>query len=591
MGASFLLTWGGGAATAQLHQLAAQWLPFIPEQLQQFETAGATLSVWSVYCEAARGSYVHADQRGLLAFHGWWAEPGVTPPDRTVAAALLDHIDALGFDAAMRTLDGDGVIVHLDRGGAFRGSSDMLASSHLYFGERGDVAAVSNRAFLAAAALHRGALPAMDAREFAWLLSGPGAPVGDQTLFAGLRLLGSQQTLARHSPADRQRPCFEVLQQPRIAPDSATSWDELFADLSRRAGQICRLPDARFALTLTGGKDSRAVLAGLVGAGALPAVTENYLEAEPNHPDGVAAGRLCAHYGLRQTYRKTVMQELPWRESQARHNFQVEAVFNAYDRKGWRTVARESTIGGNYGEIFKSHARLSLVLGAREALRFYTAGPWLNRWGLLAAPARAYLSDRMAHWLAGVLDQGTPAMAIHDRWHRECRMHRWVGQAMQADGAAILWMHPLPGRGLLARYLALPLAEREAHRTHFELIRRCDDWLWRQPFCQQRWSPRLTLEHWRPGRCIDGPTTAIEPAAQAWQLHGREITALLQETDDDGLAQLFAPRAVAALLRRLQRRQTNRDLTSVFGIAGVRQALRGIEQLPLRLQPPGPTSA
>ncbi|MBM4345816.1 MAG: hypothetical protein FJ100_20790 [Deltaproteobacteria bacterium] len=584
MGACFLVTWSDGEPDLALHERAARWLPFVPEHTSRQPILDGLMSVWSVYGEAARGSYVAADARGVLAYHGWWAEPAAAPTDRSVAEVLLDQVSHLGFDAALSDLDGDGVLAFVDASGAFRAGTDFLGASHLYFGQRGRVTAVSNRAFLVAAALHEGTLPGFDARELAWLVSGPGAPVGDQTAFEGVALLGPYQTLAR--PGRDTAAHLRVLatqRRDRPQADPRPRWDDLFGDLKRRAGQIGRLADARFALTLTGGKDSRAVLAGLVGAGVVHRVTQNYLESEPAHPDAVAAGHLCAHYGLPQAYRKTVMETLPWRESQARHNFQVELVFNAYDRKGWRDVPRESTLGGNYGEIFKSHARLSLALGPAEARRFYTRGPWLNRWGLLARPARNYLRGRMEAWLDGVLADGTPSMAIHDRWHRECRMHRWVGQAMQADGAAILWMHPLPGRRLLSRYLALPLAEREAHRVHFELIRRCDDWLWRQPFCQQRWSAWLTTEHLRPGRCVDGPTTAIEPAAQTWAQSGREVAAFLREREDDGLLELIDATALAALLRRMERRQSNRDLTSVFGIAGIRAALRGIDVLPMAM--------
>lgn len=585
MGACFLATWATAPTDPQLHDHAARWLPFVPEHAARHQFGDGLLSVWSVYQEAARGSYVDADDRGALAYHGWWAEPGFAALDRSVAAVLRDHVDLLGFSAALQGLDGDGAMVHFDRQGAFRAGGTLLGASHLYYGTHGQVTAVSNRAFLCAAALNGGTLPGMDHRELAWLLSGPGAPVGSQTLFAGVQLLNPYQTLYRPGaelPASQRR--LQVLARDRAAADPSQSWDQLFAEFTQRCAEIARLPGARFALTLTGGKDSRAVLAGLVSGGVLDRVVGNYLESEPAHPDAVTAGRLCAHYGLTQTYRKTVMETLPWRESQARHNFQVEAVFNAYDRKGWRTVPRESTLGGNYGEIFKSHARLSLTLGSAETRRFYTWGPWLNRWGLLAPPAKSYLSGRMRAWLEQVQDEGTPALAIHDRWHRECRMHRWVGQAMQADGAAILWMHPLPSRRLLARYLALPLADREAHRVHFELIRRCDDWLWRQPFCQQRWSAWLTREHLAPGRIVNGQTTAIEPAARAWAACGPEVAAFLQEPVDDGLLQLVDQRALESLLRRLAHRQSNRDLTSVFGIAGLRQVLRGMELLPMAME-------
>ena len=587
MGACFLLTWAAEPSRhAPLHSAVARWLPFVPETERHQDVLEGHLSVWSVYDEAARGSYFHADNHGALAFHGWWTEPTGAPVDRSVAAVLQQQFASGDFQAVLQQMDGDGTLVYVDPQGAMCAGTDFLGASHLYWGTRNGLSVVSNRAMVAAAALHDGQLPTPNAAEYAWLLSGPGAPIGTQTLYRDLHLLGPYETLYR--PGTEVEPSQRVLGPrpwPRPQGDERPSWEDLFGDLTQRAAQITRLPGVQFDLTLTGGKDSRAVLAGLVGAQALGSVRCCYLESEPNHPDALVTQRLAAHYGLRLEYRKTVMETLDWQESQARHNFQVESVFNAYDRKGWQTVDRASTLGGNYGEIFKSHARLSLVLGPQEARRFYTRGPWLNRWGLLAPPARQHLARRMGEWLDGVLADGTPGLEIHDRWHRECRMHRWVGQAMQADGVAILWMHPLPGRRTLARYLALPLVDREAHRVHFELIRRADDWLWRQPFCQQRWSPRLTTVHWRPGAMVDGPTTAIEPAAAAWRTCGTAVDAYLRDRKDDGLHQIIDRAALDRLLNRLRHKQSNRDLTSVFGIAGVRQALSGTEPLPLAMAP------
>jgi hypothetical protein len=192
----------------------------------------------------------------------------------------------------------------------------------------------------------------------------------------------------------------------------------------------------------------------------------------------------------------------------------------------------------------------------------------------------------MTAWLEPLLASRLPPLALHDRWHRECRMQRWVGQAMQADGMAALWLHPIACRATLARYLALPLLDREMHRVHFELMRRCDDWLWRQPFAHQRWAAPLTTAQWRPGGVVGGATTALEPAAQSWRRDGAAIEALLRARRDDGFAELVDGAALDALLNRLRRRLHGQDLANAFNLAGLRSALVGPRPLPAAICPP-----
>jgi hypothetical protein len=122
----------------------------------------------------------------------------------------------------------------------------------------------------------------------------------------------------------------------------------------------------------------------------------------------------------------------------------------------------------------------------------------VNEWGLLTDLVtdwcRVRLLERVATWQA----EGTPLSAVHDRWHRECRTHRWLGQALRHDAIGDLSFNPLPSPHLLRHHRRLAMHERKLHRTHFELISRVDDWLWRQPLANDRWSPPLLPGHGRP---------------------------------------------------------------------------------------------
>ncbi len=597
LGACFLMLFGPEPERAALMAKAARWLPFVPERDRVIERNGGSLALWSVYDEAARGSYWHVegDEPGpnpdassgdALAYHGWWVEPAGAGLDRSVAAVLHDEVQRRGLEATLAGLEGDGIVLHYGRDGAFAAGNDLLGTSHLYYGRRGPWTAISNRAMMAAAALHGGTLPAARPEVLAWLASGPRAPIGTKSAFADVELLGPHHTLRRDAPTTpHPEPPLRLLARPEPAPapGAADDWQVLAEELQRRCRQIARLPDVRFEMTLTGGKDSRLVLAGLVAAGALPSVRGCYFEGVPEHPDARVCVQLASHFGLGVRYRETVIESLDWQESLALHNAQVELVFGAFDRKGWHTLARGSTIGGNYGEIFRGHAQLRLGLSADAARRFYASPGWLNRWGLLSPRAHRVLADEMLAWLEPLLTAGVPGLALHDRWHRECRMQRWVGQAMQADGVAHLWLHPLALRTGLARYLALPWLDRQTDRVHFELTRRCDDWLWRQPFARQRWAPHLTLTQWRPGGVVRGSTTELEPPLRAWQRGGAAILDELDSRRDDGFYDWVDAPAVSAMTERLRHRQSRRDLANAFNLVGLRVALGGVAPAPTRL--------
>ena len=595
LGACFLMLFGPEPERATLLAKASQWLPFVPERSRIIHRPSGSLALWSVYDEAARGAYWHVqgeeagqesgtDAGDALAYHGWWVEPEGAALGRSVAAVLHDEVQLRGLEPTLARLEGDGILLQFARDGAFAAGNDVLGASHLYHGHRGPWTAISNRAMMAAAALHGGALPPARPEVLAWLASGPRAPIGTQSAFADVALLGPHHTLRREAPTTAQPdPPLRLLSRAEPAPDASIGWPELALALQRRCRQIARLPEVRFELTLTGGKDSRLVLAGLAAAGVLPSVRGCYIEGVREHPDARVCEQLAGHFGLSVRYCDTVMETLDWQESLALHNAQVELVFGAYDRKGWPELARSSTLGGNYGEIFRGHAQLRLGLGADAARRFYTSQGWLNRWGLLSPRAHRALADEMLRWLEPLLAAGVPGLALHDRWHRECRMQRWVGQAMQADGMAHLWVHPLALRQGLARYLALPWLERQTHRVHFELTRRCDDWLWRQPFAHQRWAPNLTLAQWRPDGMVRGTTTALEPPLRAWQRGGTAILDLLSSRRDDGFFDWIDAGAVAAMTERLRRSPSRRDLANAFNLAGLREALAGVAKAPTRM--------
>jgi hypothetical protein len=61
---------------------------------------------------------------------------------------------------------------------------------------------------------------------------------------------------------------------------------------------VRRLPNVPFRFSLTGGRDSRLILAALVAAKCFDKLRGCYLIAAPDHPDVIVGRMLAEHYGI-----------------------------------------------------------------------------------------------------------------------------------------------------------------------------------------------------------------------------------------------------------------------------------------------------
>ena len=157
-----------------------------------------------------------------------------------------------------------------------------------------------------------------------------------------------------------------VARGPDAERPTSDDWDVHLGELCQRVATVQRLPGVRFRQTLTGGKDSRLLLGALVASGAVAAVDDCFVEAEPGHPDAEVAKHLGAHYGLGVEVFLAEHNEQPLLDLVEQHNFQTEIAFHAYDIKGCALRPRRGGINGFHGEIFKSHLQPQFLLDERD---------------------------------------------------------------------------------------------------------------------------------------------------------------------------------------------------------------------------------
>jgi hypothetical protein len=560
MSAAFLYVRGADAAHA------AAYLPFVPESSVTLALPeGAALHVWSTLDEAAGGAWHVADARGWLAWDGWVDD---APREGLVASWLAGRLGQLGAAGVVQQHAGEFALVAVSPGGEVTACGDFLGARHLYYAQRAGVTAISNRAMLVSAALERGA-PCFEPMHLSWLMCSIACMFAEQTVWRGVRALGAGCVLRSDGAALRVT--------PTPVEASELSWEAHWERLCARLSGLVGRGGLPTRVAVTGGKDSRVVLAGLVGSGMISRVDVGYLRIAAGHPDAVVAQRLCARYGLRfERLEAPDMAAEPVEALLDRHNFQSEHALHAWDLKGAASRPREIGLHGNYGEIYRSHALLRFVLGWPEIRRKYLSPGYYDLYDVMTPPARQHVREGLSSWLQERRDEGVSPLQLHDRLHRAARMHRWVGQAAQVDGAGGMSANPIPSPALMRRYLDMSLAEQRRHRVHFELVRRADDWLWRQPFAQASW-PRGAAPLWAR---LPAPVTATAGGPpsrqrQLWSAQRDALRALLVAPGGADFHVIFDRAKVSALLAETMQRPTDHNIRAVLGLAGIRRSLEG----------------
>lgn len=562
-----------------LGQSAARFLPFVPEEtLQHIDPHHRwALFGWSVLPEGARGSYWHQANDHWLTYNGWISEgegEGLGRPDLSdsVAAVASQRLSRQGFHTYCDNTEGEWSLLHITADGQIRAACDFLGGQHLYYGEHRGVCAVSNRAMLVAAALNQGELPSLQPEFFSMLFMATAAPIGSHTPFKHVSLLLQNQRLqivngrltrsSNHAPEPDGHSRTEL-------PD----WDTHHRGLLQRVTQIQNLPDLSWSVALTGGKDSRLVFAALIDSGAIDAVDYAFLHAHPDHPDVALGEQLASHYGLEFRRFDPSFPDDGFLDALEIHNVQTEYALNAWDLRTRTERPRQGTLHGCYGEIYRGHVEPQFALGWGWVHRKYLRPGYLDIASLMTPTARSYCRRQLEHWIEARQAEQSPRLHLHDRFHREMRMQRWMGQVQLSNALATVMIAPIPSRSLLHLYRQLSLRDRQTERVHFELMRRCDPWLARQPFANDSWSPWLpqTRRFRTPAFTRSAHSRSRQIAY--WQRYQDEIRAFLLNEAPSALFEILDPLALKDLLDRAGDTPDFVSLRAIFAAAGVRHAL------------------
>jgi hypothetical protein len=451
------------------------------------------LGAWQPEPEAPDAPWRIADDRVVLTIGDVrWHAQAERPPGCCVddLARTTEHTP---LPDVARDLDGVFAVVTVSADGDVDATTDPLGLRCIYYGEDDDVVAISSKAALAAGALaaSEGRPVARDRFNPCWLVF-TSYWIGCATGFEGVRVLPAGAGLA----IDRTG-CLSVLDGGSWAPDETTrglARDELVElvrdDIASTLQATLRLPADRHVIRLTGGKDSRLILAVALWAGLAQRFDYETI-GPPALADVRVASELAGRFGLRHEARFVGLA--PERSYADRARAFVAAtggMLNIWDLAEPDTPPNEVRIVGLCGEMLRTYRRTAKPVSSVDDVIRLFAPRNFGRLGLLRSDVSRELHDLV---LGAVLEHSPRGLEPQDLFDAFYMRHR--ARMTRSGPLEELVGHrrvmPLYSRTTLRAAFAVGGAARQEELLHYEVMRRCSTELVAHRFAGPGWSPAL----------------------------------------------------------------------------------------------------
>ena len=475
-------------------------IPFAPDQHLTWSNQNGSVRFagWQAFTEIGKiGSHWHADSHSLTGFAGlpvWW--DGAWPAGKTWGAHLASAVAGSTVLDVTDQLIGMFSLYCLEKAGPGYVGSDCLSGGLLYTAELDDTLIVSNRASLVARVLQPLDMPPKrDWRGPGWLLY-DGQCNGPETGFRDVSVLHQGECLAI-APDGRAR----------IDRRADNSWDfepfthqtlslekAIEAADSRLRGSLrglAALPFGRRELRLSGGKDSRLLLALILSEGLQDRFTFlTYGHRESS--DSQIARRIGEHVGVPIEFddRTELLPDPLW-EAQRIHTSLVGGTVSGWDEKSDTVSSNTLRISGGLSTNIRPDG---------AALRLYkTDLPFVD-----------YLEDQRSRRPASLLRpdfddyyaaEKREAFATQTALLPNPRdfativniglgWRRWTGPNVEVSPAP--WSYPYFDSALFAIALSIPESDRISEQLPFEIMRRTQTGLELFPFAHAHWPESAT---------------------------------------------------------------------------------------------------
>lgn len=513
-----------GRSAEQLHALLTREAHIVAESVVRGDCGGAA-GRWHFAAFVTRTHFYTPEQQvwqaagaGACILHGLvWRLRGSAPEllDAAAVAALLDRPGAtLPADVA-----GEYAIARVYPDGSLDAFSDRPGLHQLFHAASG-APVVSNRAGLVATLLDDRTPDAGGAR---WLTA-IGYRVGTGTAYAAVRQLAQEHRLSFGAGGRT----IAAMADPIIRLDGARGHSAVLDPLldegivQAQAAILLAIPrDGPIDLPITGGKDSRVVLALCLAAGLrdrLRLFTRGYAA----HPDVIAGAGIATALGLPHRREAphgsdaaAVWSRARFFDTLAAQAWQSDHMVGGWDLILGQRIAAETIISGHMGEVLKAYSKKALPEGPLDPVTMVRLQAPFDPMDLLHPEARAAIVAELAAQMDEARCQGAREADLPDLFYYRNRLPNWLGAIRAIKSFERQPVVPLGAPALLRLAFRLTPEERRRELLHWLIISRCAPELLSLPFAFQSWDRGVAAEV--PDTAPILPTAGAPPAFGNWQ--------------------------------------------------------------------------
>lgn len=271
-----------------------------------------------------------------------------------------------------------------------------------------------------------------------------------------------------------------------------------------------------FSLALSGGKDSRSMLAMLFrikDKKDISVFTNGY----DNHPDVVVAKMIAEHYNLQHTVNTPkVPEDVSFKkilEKLMGSVFQTDGMIGLFDAKGDKiSMPFNLALPGHINELFRSHTNKSIKISSlNDVINYYKNIHLYDPLNMMLPPLldefKKKFSERAEYYAAA----GMSFEDVNNTYFICDRVPNWVGYLLRTDGYSLTQLQAVNNDRLIQAFYRDGCTEtKKAELLHFITMKEYgDNWLVECPFAAQQWSPALAP--WAEGVNITSPAVPVPP--------------------------------------------------------------------------------
>ncbi len=436
--------------------------------------------------------------------------------DAQAVASLLDRPGALLPD----DVAGEYAVARLHPDGTLTAYSDRPGLHQLFHGAGGEPV-VANRAALVAAVLGD---RTPDPAGLRWLAA-IGYRVGPATAYRAVSQLGQEGVLGFGGDGMT----IGTMPDPIVALGgergfiSAGRGDALDEGIAQAMAAIAigTATDGPIDLPITGGKDSRVVLALCLAAG-LKGRLRLFTRGYAGHPDVIAGAGIAAALGLPHRREAPHGSDEPAHWTRERfftrlmaQAWQSDGMVGGWDLILGERIAAETLITGHMGEVLKAYSKKPLPDGPLDPAAMVRLQAPFDPMGIFRPEARAALEGELAAQMAEARGQGALEADLPDIFYYRNRVPNWLGAIRAIKSFERQPVVPLGAPALLRLAFRLTPEERKRELLHYRIIERCAPELLPLPFAQQGWDAALGDDVPRPAPILPG--AGAPPTFGNWQ--------------------------------------------------------------------------